>query len=348
MVDLDRAVRDKARALGFDAVGVAAADEPLELEFGRYEAFVDAGMHGEMGWLADDREVRRRLDGEGVLAGARSVICVAESYAGADDPADRSGVASAIARYARGLDYHNHLRKRLRRLAAFVRTLGEGVEARPLCDDAPLLERAWAARAGLGFVGKNGMLIVPGTGSFVLLGEVVTTLRLTPGAPMSERCGSCTACLEGCPTDAFVRPFVLDARRCISYLTIELRSATPEPLRDAAGAHLFGCDDCQDVCPWNQAALERGETRARYRAHPRWRELSAAQLAALEEGQLERLLVGSPLHRATPAGLVRDAVTMLARARDPLDAPLLERLARDHADAAVREHAAWALGLLAP
>ena len=184
-----------------------------------------------MGYLADAREARRRLDTDAILEGARSVICVAERYVRGGAPPGEAGkrgrgwsrVVQAIARYARGHDYHNHLRRRLRKLAAFVRTLGEGVEARPICDDAPVLERAWAARAGLGFVGKNGLLIAPGVGSFVLLGEVVTTLALLPDTPMAERCGSCTLCLDACPTGAFDAPFVLDPRRCISYLTIELR-----------------------------------------------------------------------------------------------------------------------------
>src|SRR5262249_18003347 len=148
-----------------------------------------------------------------------------------------------IARYARGRDYHNGVRKKLRRLAAFVR--GLGADARPLIDDAPILERAWAARAGLGFVGKNGMGIVPGTGSLLALGEGVTTLALTPDTPIDERCGTCTRCLDACPTHAFTRPFVLDARRCVSYLTIEKRGAIEDSLREGVGEHLFGCDDCQ-------------------------------------------------------------------------------------------------------
>jgi epoxyqueuosine reductase len=219
-IDVDRLVREKALELGFDVIGVARADEPLGVEHERYRAFVDAGMHGTMGYLAERVEERRRLDTSAILEGARSVVCVGRRYARpvAAEETDPP-LAKTIARYARGQDYHLFVRKKLRKLAEFIRALGPSVEARPLCDIEPIMERAWAARAGLGFVGKNGLVIVPGQGSFLLLGEVVTTLSLTPGVPMTERCGSCTRCLDACPTSAFVAPFVLDAtkrrpRRC--------------------------------------------------------------------------------------------------------------------------------------
>ena len=206
---LDARLVAEANRLGFDAVGFARADVPLGADFAHYESFVAHGMHGEMQWLADLPEARKRLDGEHILPGAKTVVCLARRYGRAADP------DGPIARYARGRDYHNGMRKKLRKLAAFARTLGAGVTARPLCDQEPILERAWAARSGLGFVGKNGLLIVPGAGSFVLLGEVVTTLSLDDeayGTPMRERCGTCTRCLDACPTQAFRAPFVLDPR----------------------------------------------------------------------------------------------------------------------------------------
>jgi len=240
-------VKAKARELGFDAVGFARADVPLDVEHARYEEFLAEGMNGTMRYLADDSEVRRRLDTPDILDGAKTVVCVARRYQ-RDVASERADppIAQGVARYARGHDYHNVVRRKLRRLAAFVRTLGTSespVRARPIVDDVPVLERVWAARAGLGFIGKNGLLIVPGEGSLVLLGEVVTTLELAPDTPMTERCGTCTRCLDACPTKAFVRPFVLDARRCVAYLTIELRGPIPEPLREGVGEHLFGCDD---------------------------------------------------------------------------------------------------------
>ncbi|WP_394820846.1 tRNA epoxyqueuosine(34) reductase QueG [Pendulispora albinea] len=257
----EEAIVARARMLGFDAVGFARADLPVEADFEHYRAFIDQGMHGEMGWLAENAEVRASASGEGILAGARTVICLARRYQRPREEEENDApLARTVARYARGSDYHNHLRRKLRKLATFVRGLGspeEPVSARPICDDAPMLERAWAARAGLGFVGKNGLLIVPGQGSMVLLGEVVTTLALTPGVPMAERCGSCTRCLEACPTGAFVRPFVLDPRRCIAYLTIEHRSGIAEEFRGPIGEHLFGCDDCQTVCPFNASTRPR-------------------------------------------------------------------------------------------
>lgn len=339
----------EAKRLGFDAVGVARADVPLTDDFARYEAFVAAGMHGDMAWLADLPEARRRLDGEHVLPGARSVLCVARRYARpAEEEAQDPEVARTIARYARGRDYHNGMRKKLRKLAALARRLGG--EARPLCDEEPVLERAWAARAGLGFVGKNGLLIVPGTGSLVLLGEVVTTLELEPDPPIPERCGSCTRCLEACPTGAFPRPFVLDARRCIAYLTIEHRSAVPEELRAGVGTHLFGCDDCQTVCPFNARALgPRGPelTDPRFLPDARWSEISLPDLLTLDDEGFVRLREGSPIGRATRVGLARSAALVLGN-RAPGEASDLEvvalgRAAEGHDDPTVREAAAWAL-----
>jgi epoxyqueuosine reductase len=341
-----RAIAAKARELGFDAVGVARADEPLGDDFERYEAFVDAGMHGTMAYLAEHREARRRLDGDAILPGAKSVLCLASRYGRPGEGAGQ-GVVGGIARYARGRDYHGFLRKRLRKLADYVRGLAPGASARALVDTAPVLERAWAARSGLGFVGKNGLLIVPGQGSFLLLGEVVTTLTLPPDVPMRERCGACTRCLDACPTGAFVEPFVLDARRCIAYLTIEHRGPFDPALRPATGEHLFGCDVCQEVCPFNA-----GPTSARssepFAPLAAWRELDLGDVFGLAPGAWARVAEGSPLKRAGEAGLVRNAATAAANGGRVDLAPALARLARAHPDAGVREHAAWALERLAP
>jgi epoxyqueuosine reductase len=348
--DVDRLVRDRARALGFDAVGVARADLPLEEEFARYRAFLDAGMAGEMGYLAENAEARERLDTPAILEGARSVVCVARRYQRSPGEEEKDPpFAQRIARYARGHDYHNGVRKKLRQLAAFLRTLraagereGEPVRARPMVDDAPILERAWAARAGLGFVGKNGLLIVPGEGSFVLLGEVVTTLALTPDSPIPERCGACTRCLDACPTQAFPRPFVLDPRRCVSYLTIELRGAIPEDLRGAVGDHLFGCDDCQTVCPFNHSARARPPDATRpFEPHARWRETELASLLEMDERRWGEISHGSPIHRATADGLARNAAIVLGNAA-PSSEEALARAAERHGSDMVREAAQWA------
>lgn len=236
------------------------------------------------------------------------------------------------------------MRKKLRTLAKLVRTFG--AEARPLCDEEPILERAWAARAGLGFVGKNGLLIVPGVGSLVLLGEVVTTLAIEPDAPIAERCGSCTRCLDACPTNAFAAPFVLDPRRCISYLTIEHRSPVPEELREGIGAHLFGCDDCQTVCPFNTSARSKERDAVvdpRFLPDPRWNEVTLGDLLVLDDDGFVRLREGSAIGRATRAGLARNAAIVLGNRRDATARPQLERAAREHDSPEVREAAAWAL-----
>ncbi|MBX3261492.1 MAG: tRNA epoxyqueuosine(34) reductase QueG [Labilithrix sp.] len=336
----------EALRLGFEAVGFARADRPLDADFERYEAFIAAGKHGEMGWLASLPEARRRLDGEHVLPGARTVICLARRYArAAADGPEVAATAKRIARYARGRDYHNGMRKKLRKLAALTRSLGDDVRARPLCDEEPVLERAWAARAGLGFVGKNGLLIVPGVGSFVLLGEVVTTLAIEPDPPVPERCGACTRCLDACPTGAFDAPFVLDPRRCVAYLTIEHRGAIDEALRSGVGEHLFGCDDCQTACPFNATRARRagGAVDPRFAADPRWTTTEVGDLLALDDEGFVRLREGSPIGRATRAGLARNAAFVLGNQGDEAAAPALERARTEHDSAVVREAAAWAL-----
>jgi epoxyqueuosine reductase len=350
-------VRAEARALGFDAVGIARAgpDVALDEDYARYQRFVAAGMQGEMDWLARHGDVRARLDGEGILPGARSVVCVARRYGAARAAAGEHPVVAGIARYARGRDYHGFLRRRLRRLAAFVRSLGaphgplaEPVRARPLCDEEPVLERAWAVRAGLGFVGKNGMLIVPGAGSMLLLGEVVTTLELEPDATRwSERCGSCTRCLEACPTAAFPAPFVLDPRRCVSYLTIEHRSAIAPELRPGVGAHLFGCDDCQTACPFNAGAGARaplaGDDGDPFAPLERWSRTSLEDLLSMDDTAWRALAEGTPLKRAGRAGLARNAAIVLGNRGDASALPALRRAAAHHDDPMVRDAAAWAI-----
>lgn len=364
-------VRVAARRLGFDAVGITRANVALGEDFPRYQAFIRGEMHGEMGWLARHENARERLDHDGILAGAKSVICVARRYGrnrrdvGAPLTSTSGTLASNIARYARGRDYHGFLRRRLRRLAAFVRSLGMAdrpVSARPLCDEEPILERAWALRAGIGFVGKNGMLIVPGLGSMVLLGEVVTTLELDEGGlhegPQEEprgvrwehRCGSCTRCLDACPTRAFVSPFVLDARRCVSYLTIEHRTAIPLELREGVGEHLFGCDDCQTACPFNlgtgaQAPLATADGDP-FAPLQRWSHVSLESLLALDQESWSAAFRGTPLRRAGRSGIARNAAIVLGNRGDRQALPALRAAARGHDDPMVREAAAWAVARL--
>lgn len=337
-------VRHRAGELGFDLVGIARA-EPLVAEHERYMGFVERGLHGEMGYLATAAEARRSLDS--VLPGAKSIICVAKRYARPETAEELTGVTPGIARYARGRDYHNYLKKRLRRLADYVRSLLPAAEARAICDIEPVMERVWASRAGLGFVGKNGLVIAPGAGSYHLLGEVVTTIDLPPDTPITERCGDCTRCLDACPTQAFVEPFVLDARRCVSYLTIEARGVPDASLRAGIGAHLFGCDDCQSVCPFNRTAPPPAEATMEHAPLDAWRKMSLLDLVSMDEETFDHTTPGSPLRRAKRAGLARNAALVAAnRVREGHPGPGdIECLlaARVHEDASVRQIASWGL-----
>jgi epoxyqueuosine reductase len=343
-------VAQRAAALGFSAIGVARADVPLEAEFARYQAALDEGLHGPLDYLAQNVEARGRLDTDEILENARSVIVVTARYDREDEATDPE-LARGIARYARGRDYHNRIRRALRKLASFVRTLGDGVEARPMIDTAPVLERAWAARAGVGFVAKNGLVIVPGQGSWALIGEVVTTLEIAPDTPIEERCGRCTACLDACPTGALIRPFVLDAGRCISTWTIEVPGAlAPEPLRHATAANLFGCDVCQEVCPHNAKVRPMPPFAATFAAHDRWRTMTLEDLARIgmpDGARWEDVSEGTPLHRAGPDGLARNACLALGRKGDVASAPLLRAIAASHPSEVVRDAATWALARLA-
>ncbi len=262
-VDPTSLVEERALALGFDIVGIARADEPLGVEHERYQAFVDRGMHGVLGWLADHGDARRRLDGAEILAGARSVICVGRRYARTPPPRRRTrrSPAASPATPAGRTTTSSSARSSA---SSPPSCAGSGPASRRAPSSTP--SRCWSApgrRApAIGFVGKNGLVITPGQGSYQILGEVVTTLALVPDTPIAERCGSCTRCLDACPTQAFPEPFVLDARRCISYWTIEQPDAPPADLRAAIGEHLFGCDVCQEVCPFNRTAPPPAEKTA--------------------------------------------------------------------------------------
>jgi epoxyqueuosine reductase len=346
--ELSVRVKAKARELGFDAVGIARADVPIETDHRRYEEFLANGMHGTMSYLAENASVRRELSTSDIMQGARSVVSVARRYQrSATSEASDPELARRVARYARGHDYHNVVRRKLRRLAVFLRGLGtpaEPARARPMVDDVPVLERAWAARGGLGFVGKNGMLIVPGEGSFVVLGEVVTTLELTPDVPMTERCGTCTRCLDACPTNAFARPFVLDPRKCIAYLTIELRGPIPESQREGVGEHLFGCDDCQTVCPFNGSTRTRDAASTEtFEPLPLWGELGLADLLSMDEQKWRELSLGSPTKRAEAHGMARNAATVLGNLKDKSALPALARAAAKHPSEVVRDAAKGAI-----
>lgn len=292
-----RAVR-AALERGFVAAGVVAGSRALGWE--GFRAFLDRGLHGEMAYLARDAEARRSL--ESILPYAKAVLCVAREVP--------PGGPGNLARYARGEDYHDVVRRELKAVVAVLRRLvPPGSHFRVCVDTAPVLEREWAVRAGLGFVGKNGMLIVPGVGSHVVLGEVLTDLALAPTAASVDetwgRCGGCSACLDACPTGAFLSPRLLDARLCLSYLTIEKRSPFTAGEEARLGGRLFGCDDCQDVCPYN--AGRDGAPGALAAS------LDPAETAGLDDAGFEERFGRSAVRRATPEGLRRNARAALAR-----------------------------------
>ncbi len=335
--DLTQTLKATALGLGFVRAGVAAA-EPLEPEGERLRAYVAAGRHGEMAYMADTAEVRADPAHAGMVPGARSVLALVTPYA---RPPETVGPGPGkLARYARGRDYHTVLNRRLRKLEKLLRQRGH--EARASCDTRPVFERAWAQRAGVGFVGKNCCLIVPGIGSHVFLSTIITTAELVPDEPMKERCGSCTLCLEACPTGAFLGPRELDARRCISYLTIERRGPIPEPLRAPIGEWIFGCDACQDVCPYNRTSPPDASVTEPFAADPRWAEASAEAFLAMDDEAFWKLAEGTPVKRAGVNGMARNAAVVLGNRGEKRHLPVLERAASEHPDPVVREAAAWA------
>jgi len=336
-------IKARARELGFVACGVARADVPLDVEYARYSAAMERGLHGPLDYVLKNHSLRERVDSEEILGGAKSIVVVGARYDRPDEENDPP-LAQKIARYARGHDYHGFMRKKIRKLADFIRALDDDIEARPMSDTAPVLERAWAARAGIGFVGKNGLVIAPGLGSYMLLGEVVTTLEIAADEPIEERCGRCTLCLDACPTGAFVGPFVLDAGKCVSTATIEQRGPIPVHLRVASSEVLFGCDICQEVCPHNSKARPEAPLGSRHKPHERWSSLTLADLAQLgmEGGpSFEDVAMGTPLRRSGAEGIARNACLALSHVDG--SAELLERVASAHPNEVVREAASWAL-----
>lgn len=289
-----------------------------------------------------ERHLAERSDPRRLLPGAKSILCVAASYA--PDPLfPADPFWSGVARYAHGEDYHDEFRRRIEGLAATLESDFPGLRWRAAVDTAPLLEREWAARAGLGAVGKNGCLIHPELGSWLLLGSLVTNLDLEPDLPLADLCGQCSRCLEACPTDAFPAPFVLDSRRCISYWTIEHRGPIAPEMRPLLGKWVFGCDRCQEVCPWNRGAPPA--RRSPSGGVDDRRRLSLVELLQLSDQELRRRIQGSALRRAKPDGLRRNAAVVLGNRGAQEDAGVLAE-ALGHASPVVRQHAAWALGRL--
>jgi epoxyqueuosine reductase len=328
----------KATALGFDLVGITSA-APLA-HGGRLRAWVAQGFAGEMGYMS--RNIEKRVDPSRVLPEVRSIIVLGMNYYTSPPVPEASPGRGWMARYAWGRDYHTVLSDKLEALVAFIRDLeGADVQARWYVDTGPILERELAWRAGLGWPGKNTNLINRRVGSWLFLGAILLDRELVYDAPASAHCGTCTRCLVACPTGALVAPGVLDARRCISYLTIELRGPIPRELRPLMGTHIFGCDICQAVCPWNRKAPVSSDAAFLPRAGFAAPELMP--LLRLSEDEFRTRFRGSPVTRAKRRGLLRNVAVALGNLRDLRALPALEVVLHD-AEPLVRGHAAWALG----
>jgi epoxyqueuosine reductase len=326
------AIFQRALQLGFDHCRFTTARPPDHAA--QFQRWLQSGQHGEMDYLA--RNAAKRTDPSLVLEGAKTIITLAVSYT--TPPSARA--AGEIARYARYGDYHKILSPRLKELTAFVNSLESGARTLWYVDTGPFLERDLAQRAGLGFVGKHTNLISRKLGNWLFLAALITTLEFEADAPEKNRCGSCHRCLEACPTAAITAPFQLDARRCISYLTIELKGSIPEELRPLMGNRIYGCDDCLAVCPWNRFAREGAMMRPHYRAD--LASVDLIELLALDEAGFERLFAGTPIRRAKRRGLLRNVCVALGNVGDAAALPALERAAMD-AEPLVAEHARWAM-----
>jgi epoxyqueuosine reductase len=332
------AVKAEALRIGFDLAGIAPATVPGGLE--NFHDWLRQGYDGEMAWLSR-REEAYEHPGH-VLSGVRSVIMLALNYR-TDHPAPPRTGAGRVSRYAwSDADYHAVARQRLAQLADFLHAQCPGCRTRAVIDSAPMLERDFARAAGLGWFGKNTMLINKRQGSWIFLAGLLTDVDIEPDAPHeTSHCGTCTRCLDACPTDAFPQPYVLDSRKCIAYLTIELKGPIPESLRGGVGDWLFGCDICQDVCPWNRKSPRKDDPAFRPRG-----DLNPADLKRvldLDEQAFRRTFGDNALARPGRAGLLRNAAIVLGNQRDPAAVPALERALSD-SDPVVRGAAAWALG----
>ena len=337
---LTRDLKAEAHRLGFELVGIAPAVNPVG--FSALQEWLARGFAGEMGYL------ERRLDAyahpESVLPGVRSVIMLGLNYRTAD-PVDPEPAEGSVSRYAWGpTDYHTVLRQRLKQLSQFLKLRAPKSLSRGIVDTAPLLERDFARLAGLGWFGKNTLLINKRQGSWLFLSGLLTDLELEYDAPHeTAHCGTCTRCLEACPTDAFDGPYVLDARKCISYLTIELRGPIPKELRTGMGDWLFGCDVCQDVCPWNRKAPVT--TDPTFQPRSDLRPADAVRLLRLTAEEFDREFSETPMARPGRAGLLRNAAIVLGNSGDPAVIPTLIAALGD-LEPLIRGAAVWALRTL--
>lgn len=342
MSDLKTAIRNEALALGFDAVGFAPASAPQET-IKRFHEFLALGWHGDMDWLAARAGERQSPDA--LWEGARSVIMLGMNYGPEDDPLALLSQKSRanISIYARGRDYHDVVKKKLKRLGRWMH--GEfDAPLKVFVDTAPVMEKPLAAAAGIGWQGKHTNLVSPGHGSWLFLGAIFSALDIPPDSPQEDQCGSCRKCLDICPTNAFPEPYRLDARRCISYLTIEHKGIIPREFRRAIGNRIYGCDDCLAVCPWNKFATKSAETK--FHAREDLTSPAIADWLTLDDGAFRALFSGSPVKRTGRDRFIRNLLIAAGNSGDRGLLEPVEKLLSDEA-AVVRAMAVWAFQELA-
>jgi len=344
LTDLKTRLWAEARAAGFSKMGICRPDA-IPQAAARLAAFVDAGRHGQMGWMAE--RMHWRGDPTALWPEARSVIMLAEAYTPDEDPLanlDKPELAT-ISVYARNRDYHDLVKKRLKRVGRWLldaaeRDLSAPQEIKVFVDTAPVMEKPLAAAAGLGWQGKHTNLLGRDIGNWVFLGAIFTTVDLPPDDPEADHCGSCRACLDICPTDAFPAPYQLDARRCISYLTIEHKGPVDPELRPLMGNRIYGCDDCLAVCPWNKFAVAASETR--YAARDDLKAPALAELATLDDAGFRARFSGSPIKRIGRDRLVRNVLYAIGNSGARRLADVAANLTNDP-DEAVADAARWAM-----
>jgi len=323
---LSTTCRSKARELGLELCGFTSVDAELRKNY--YEQWIAEGQHGEMRWMENNND--RRLDPSKLLPEARTLILLGLNYYQAEPP-----MQGRVSKYALGKDYHKILLKKLKHLCLWMQEQG-GIQ-RPYVDTGPILEKALAEKAGLGWMGKNTLLINRKLGSYLFLGTIVTTLAFEQDAFEKNRCGNCTRCIDACPTGAITAPYQLDARRCIAYLTIEHQGPIPLEFRTLIGDHLYGCDDCLDCCPWNRWAQTTHETRFRWQGLPRLRDT-----LAWDEDTFRERFQGTPIMRLKLPRWKRNTCIVLGNTGNTDDLPSLETLTASE-DPMLAEHATWAI-----
>ncbi len=344
-MSLKQAIKQEARRQGFGLVGVTRPDPPPH--FPVFEAWLQAGRQAEMAYLETERSRQRRGDPRQILPECRSILVLGIHYPPPPPAPPRPGHGQ-VAAYAASDDYHDVLLPRLQALVAFIEAeTGGPVPNRYYTDTGPILERDLAQRAGLGWVGKNTCLINPNQGSYLILAEILLGLDLEPDQAFTpDHCGSCTRCLQACPTDCILPDRTIDARRCISYLTIELKGPIPIELRPQLGNWIFGCDICQQVCPWNQRFASPGNETV-FESRPDAHQTDLIAELGLDPQAFNRKFKGTPIKRAKRRGYLRNIAVALGNSGDPAAVPVLARHLSADPEPLVRQHAAWALGQIA-